>query len=84
MWNFKTKKTKKIEELNCALESEKKARNELMGEYENLHRLHKGLWQKYQKEQQEADERINELEHQLRKMEQERNKWRNKAEKKQK
>lgn len=30
MWKFKSKKTKKIEELNIALESEKKACNELM------------------------------------------------------
>ena len=81
MWSLKSKKTKKIEELTNALESEKKACNELMGKYENLHRLHKALWQKYQKEQQEADERINDLEHQLRKMEAECNKYKNKLKK---
>lgn len=81
---FKIIKKKTLEALQAEKENLKKSLKEFMGKYENLHRLHKGLWQKYQKEQQEADERINDLEHQLRNMEQDRNKWKNKAEKKQK
>lgn len=81
---FKIIKKKTLEALQAEKENLKKSLKEFMGKYENLHRLHKALWEKHQKEQQEADERINDLEHQLRNMEQDRNKWKNKVEKKQK
>lgn len=82
MFGISIIKTKDLEALKAEKEETKKALDEIMGKYENLHRLHKALWDKYQKEQQDADERINDLAQQLRKLEHERNKLKNKLQKK--
>jgi len=46
---------------------------ELSAAHENLHRLHKGLYQKYEYEKGELTAKIDELEKRLRKSEHERN-----------
>lgn len=71
-WKFKIIKKETLDQLNAALENEKKACTELQAKYLNLHRLHEGLWKKYQSELSESDDRINELQAELRKSEHQR------------
>ena len=79
MW-IKIIKTKKLEQMLSMISELKKSLTDIMGKYENLHRLHDGLWQRYKNELQSRDSQIEELHTQVRRLEHQRNEFKKKYE----
>ena len=61
-------KTKTWEALKAEKEKMQKALAEIMGKYENLHRLHDGLYERYKNELTARDKVIEELQAKVRKL----------------
>ena len=80
MW-IKIIKQKTWDKMQDKLQTFHKQWQDMMREYENLHRLHDGLWERYKNELTARDQRIYDLEAQLRKAEHQRNEYKNKLEK---
>lgn len=79
-WKFKIIKTETYNKLMEKLKKFHESWTEVMREYENLHRLHDGLWDRYNNELLARDQRINDLEQKLRKAEHQRNEFKKKLE----
>ena len=65
-------KTKTFEALIAEKEKMQKALAEIMGKYENLHRLHDGLYERYKNELTARDKVIEELQAKVRKLDHQR------------
>ena len=65
-------KTKTFEALIAEKEKMQKALAEIMGKYENLHRLHDGLYERYKNELTARDKVIEELQVKVRKLDHQR------------
>ena len=80
-WKFKIIKLSAYKKLMEKLDKFHASWQEVMREFENLHRLHDALWERYKNELQARDVRIADLEAQLRKAEHQRNEFKKKLEK---
>ena len=65
-------KTKTFEALIAEKEKMKEALTDIMGKYENLHRLHDSLWERYKNECQARDKQIEDLQAKVRKLDHQR------------
>lgn len=65
-------KTKTFEALIAEKEKMKETLTDIMGKYENLHRLHDSLWERYKNECQARDKQIEDLQAKVRKLDHQR------------
>lgn len=79
-WKFKIIKLSAYNKMLEKLDKFHASWQEVMREFENLHRLHDALWDRYKNELQARDVRIADLEAQLRKAEHQRNEYKKKVE----
>ena len=73
MFGIEIIKTRNLEALKAEKEKMKEALTDIMGKYENLHRLHDSLWERYKNECQARDKQIEDLQAKVRKLEHDRN-----------
>ena len=70
-------KTKTFEAITAEKEKMQKALTDIMGKYENLHRLYDGLFERFKNEREARNKTIEELQAQVRKLEHQRNEYKN-------